>query len=104
MVYNIGVRRILVLAVALSALSGCVRPAAVVATHLNNREYYYNRYVEECVLIKGSASCIEYQKAVNRYKDLITEAEAANARGGKYPLQLKELKSQLKKVQDVRNH
>ena len=101
--YNMGVRKRFAIAalVAIFAL-GCTRPAARVATHLNNREFYYNRYVEECVAVKGPVSCDEYQKAVNRYRELIIEADAANQRGGKYPLQLKELDNQLKKVKSAR--
>jgi hypothetical protein len=72
--------------------------------HVNNHAYYYNRYIDECVTVKGPETCKVFQLEVNRYKGVITEAEAANARGGKYPLQLKELKAQEKKVKDARSH
>lgn len=93
---------IILSSLAVVLLAGCTRPAAVVATHLNNREYYYNRYIEECVVVKGPPACDDFHKAVNRYKELVVEADAANQRGGKYPLQLKELKDQLKKVKRAR--
>lgn len=89
-------------AIAVIALSGCATSASKVLEHVNNREYYFNRYIEECVQVKGPDTCEAFQKEVNRYKEVVLEAEAANARGGKYPLQLKELKLQQKKVKDAR--
>lgn len=93
---------ILIVAVVVIALTGCASPALTVATHLNNREFYYNRYIDECVTNAGPDYCKVLQAEVNQYKALIVEAEAANARGGKYPLQLKALKEQQKKVEDAR--
>lgn len=86
------------------AAVGCTRPAAVIATHVNNREFYYNRYIDECVTVKGPETCEAFQGSINQYKAAVIEAEAANARGGKLPLQLKALKESLKKVEHVRSH
>lgn len=103
MVYNTLMRRILMVAAVVAAV-GCTRPAARIATHLNNREFYYNRYIEECVVVKGPETCIDFQASVNQYKTAVIEAEAANARGGKFPLQLDALKASLKKVEHARGH
>jgi hypothetical protein len=96
-------RRIITALVAVFMLTGCTSSTLKVSEHLNNREFYYNRYIEECVSVAGPPSCETFQKEVNRYKVVIVEAEAADKRGGKYPLQLKELKLQLKKVSNARN-
>ena len=103
MVYNMTMRRIL-LVIIMVASASCASPATTIATHLNHREFYYNRYLEECVVLKGPETCIEFQAAINRYKESVMEAEAANARGGKLPLQLKALKENLKKVEHARGH
>ena len=102
MVYNMPMRRILILVAIAAVMIGCSRPAVKIATHLNNREFYYNRYIEECVEVKGPPACTEFQATVNAYKTAIVEAEAANARGGKLPLQLKALEDALKKVENAR--
>lgn len=81
---------------------GCSRPSVVIATHLNNREFYYNRYLEECVVVKGPETCEAFQVAVNEYKGAVIEAEAATARGGKLPLQMDWMKLKLKKVKNAR--
>lgn len=102
MVYNTVMRRPLIVAILATIAAGCSRPAVVIATHLNNREFYYNRYVDECVVVKGPEECLAFQAAVNEYKASVVEAEAANARGGKLPLQLKALKDALRKVENAR--
>lgn len=100
--YNHPMSRKLILVLLVAAtLSGCTGPALKIATHVNNREYYYNRYIDACVTQVGPDYCSVLQLEINKYKAFIVEAEAANARGGKYPLQLKALKSQLKKVEDA---
>ena len=104
MVYNMPMRRLLVLVSLCLIAIGCTRPAAIVAAHVNNHAFYYNRYIDECVTVKGPPSCEVFYVEVNRYKAVIVEADAANVRGGKYPLQLKELKTQLKKVENARGH
>lgn len=95
-------RKIALLTLLLLLLVGCTSPTLRVATHLNHREFYYNRYIDECVTKAGPDYCAAFQVEVNTYKALIVEAEAADARGGKYPLQLKALKDQLKKVENAR--
>ena len=104
MVYNMPMKRVLMVLVIAAVAGGCARPAVKIATHLNNREFYYNRYIEECVVLKGPETCGDFQIAVNQYKAAVIEAEAANARGGKLPLQLEALKDALKKVENARGH
>ena len=101
MVYNTQMRRLLMVVLCLWMV-GCTRPSVVIATHLNNREFYYNRYLEECVVAKGPDTCAEFQVSVNEYKTAIIEAEAASARGGTFPLQMDWMKLKLKKVKNAR--
>lgn len=102
MVYNTQMRRVM-LVLLVVFLAGCSRPAVTIATHLNNREFYYNRYLEECVVAKGPETCEAFQRLVNEYKTAVIEAEAAQARGGRFPLQLKALEDSLKKVKSARS-
>jgi hypothetical protein len=88
-------------------LTGCSAPPIRVATHVNNREFYYARYIEECVEISqpiAPPGCAAFRIEVNRYKRVIEEAYQANERGGKYPLQLKEMAKQLERVKRARGN
>lgn len=94
------VLRPIALLVVLALAGGCslleTDQAKAILTNANGYAFYETRYAEACVEVVGPPTCKAQQTWLKAWKKHLGEANDALKRGGRAPLQLKQIKRDAK--------